>query len=296
MESGECFLCSTPATVKLNISNTTTRHQKIPINSILDAFAGHQHIEIVITNTDSICLMCKLLLDELDCMRFKVQNIEQTIARKLHRKYQFDAVECGLPAIRLDEQTTKLYGCGGKSAHKFQCTKCAFSTDFQDCLFPHCLYHQCADGIEGNKAIDGAVVEDFPCESCQLILPTGKLFQQHMTMFHASVDTEIVNKQIDTSDHVDDVDCTNEETFQCKVSVFATLLKKSFKNQRFLTMFFIQNPPTGMRENISKRANLRAPHGSRPFQLYQMQAEVSKCNNTCKSHSAPAHPIYLQHM
>lgn len=231
--------------VKLNISSTTTRYQKIPINSILDAFAGNEHIEIIITNTDAICLMCKLLLDELDCMRFKLQNIEQMIARKLHRKYQFDEVECKLPAIRLDEQTAKLYGCGGGSGHKFQCTKCVFSTDFQDCLFPHSLYHRCADRIEGNKAIDGATANDFPCENCQLILPTEELFKQHMVIFHAS-ETEC--RQMDPDDNVDGGDGScNDEGFQCKVSVIEILFAPFYLH--FLTMLkHFQSPDRNARK------------------------------------------------
>lgn len=227
MESSDCFLCSNIAVVKLNICSTATRYQKIPLNSILDAFAEDAHIEIAITSADAICLMCKLLLDELDCMRFKLKNIEHMIAHKLHRKYQFDDVECKLPAIRLDEHTANLYGCGGKNGDKYQCMNCVFSTNFQDCLFPHMLYHQCADSIEGNKAIDGATTNDFPCENCRLILPTEELFSRHMSMFHASMDIKIENGQMDPGDQDDDGGgChSNDKGFQCKVSLFYIFLK-----------------------------------------------------------------------
>lgn len=213
MEKIECFLCSNMGTVNLKISNTITKYQKIPINSILHAFAGNEHIEIAITNTDSICLMCKLLLDELDCMRLKLRNIENIIAHKLHRKYQFDDIESKLPAIHLDEQTTNLYGYG-KNGHKFQCMKCSFSTDFQDCLFPHNLYHLCGESIAENKIAE-ADIDDFPCENCQLILPSEELFKQHMTMFHAPI--IIDNQQIDLND--EDLDEQQQKSFQCEVSV-----------------------------------------------------------------------------
>lgn len=209
MENNECFLCTNIGTINLKVANTITKYQKIPITSILHAFAGNEHIEIAIANSDSICLMCKLLLDELDCMRFKLQNIENMIAYKLHRKYQFDDIENKLPAIRLDAQTHNLYGCGS-NGHKFQCMKCSFSTDFQDCLFPHNLYHQCADGIAENRIVE-ASIDDFPCEQCQLILPSEDLSKQHMKMFHATVETALENQL--------DVDDLNEMPFHCKVSV-----------------------------------------------------------------------------
>lgn len=287
MESSECFLCSTPATVKLNISNTTTRYQKIPINSILDAFAGNEHIEIVITNTDAICVMCKLLLDELDCMRFKSQNIEQMIARKLHRKYQFDEVECELPAIRLDEQTTKLYGCGGKSGHKFQCTKCVFATDFQDCLLPHSLYHQCAYSLEGNKTIDGAA-EDFACKNCQIILPTEELFKQHMTMFHASVDTEVKNGQIALSDQDNDAGCSNDEGFQCKVSVFPTPSKNSFKNFTLFNDISFEIPRQECAKTFSNEQTY-VQHMDRGH------FNCTKCKQKCRNATTLANHIALRH-
>lgn len=273
MESNECFLCTNAATVKLNISETTTRHQKLSIASILHAFAGNEHIEIAITSTDSICLMCKLLLDELDCMRFKLKNIENMIAHKLHRKYQFDDIESKLPAIRLDEQTTKLYGCDGRSGHKFQCMKCVFSTNYQDCLFPHSLYHQCADNIAANKlVVDDVAIDDFPCKNCQIILPSEELFKQHMTAFHVSTETSIENSQTDLNDTDDDAtDHSSDEKFQCKVSISKSPDRNHFKKltSSFPT-FFSSISRTGMRKNIFKQAKLCETHGSWPFQLQKM--------------------------
>lgn len=228
MEKIECFLCTNIGTIKLKISNTITKYQKIPISSILHTFAENEHIEIVITNTDSICLMCQLLLDELDCMRFKLRNIENMIAYKLHRKYQFDDIENELPAIRLDEPTINLYDCGN-DGHKFQCIKCSFSTDHQDCLFPHRLYHQCADNITENKIAD-ATIDDFACDNCRLILPSDELFKQHMKMFHAPLETALENQQIDLVGV--DSDQLQQNPLQCKVSV-----QNSFKFRSFMSLF-----------------------------------------------------------
>lgn len=214
----ECFLCASLESVNLKILNTTTKYQKIPISSMLHAFAGNDNIEIAITNTDSICVMCKLLLDELDCMHDKLQNIQNTIAYKLHRKYQFDDDQNTLPVIRFDAETIQLY-TRGKNEHHFQCVQCAFSTDFQDCLFPHRLYHQYADSI---AAITIAANGDFLCENCQLILPSKMLFDQHMTTFHTETMETMENQQLELGDtsNNENNDGIHKKPFQCPVIFF----------------------------------------------------------------------------
>lgn len=217
MEKVECFLCTDVELVNLNISNTSTKYQNIPISSILHAFAGNDRIEIAITNADEICLICKRLLDELDYTRAKVQNIENIIAHKLHRKYRFDDIERTLPTIRLDHGTADAYTCG-ENNHKFQCTQCSYSTNFPDNLFPHHLNHQCADVNSENEIVN------FPCQICRIILPSKILFNQHMATFHSP--TKVVKRQVNLDYGNDDYnsdkneDEIQEKPFQCLVSFF----------------------------------------------------------------------------
>lgn len=224
MEKVECFLCMSLEMINLNISNTLTKYQKLPITSILHNFAGNDRIEIVITNADIICCVCKRLLDELDLMRTKLQNIENIVVHKLHRKYRFNDIERKLPAIQLDEPTTNLYILGNDN-HKFQCVQCPFSTNFQDCLFPHLLHHQCAD-------IDSAQpTDDFACENCRIILPSKVLFNQHMTTFHISQNTHAEQNQIDWA-HGDDDHNTHKVNDQIQENLFQCLVSPCSKFQK----------------------------------------------------------------
>lgn len=217
----ECFLCTGRDSVNLKICNATTKYQRIPIASILHGFAGNDNIEIAITNTDAICLMCKLLLDEYDCMRNELRNIQNIIAYKLHRKYQFDDNHSMLPAIRLNEDTANLFVCGNNE-HRFQCAQCSFSTDFQDCLLPHSLYHHSI------TAIPVAANDDFACKNCQLILPSVVLFDRHATIFHAQT-VEPLKNQDNDGDHKrnGNVNGMQEKLFQYTVIISINIIEKS---------------------------------------------------------------------
>lgn len=120
-------------------------------------------------------------------------------------------------AIRLDERTANLFTCGN-DGHPFQCTRCSFVTDFQDCLLPHELYHQFA-------TIPAAAAEndDLTCEKYRLISPSKISFEQHLTKFHAPIaesqGTELNdNGGNGEKTYKNNYDVKRKKPFQCKVN------------------------------------------------------------------------------
>ena len=228
MEKNKCFLCENIGMVNTNFSKTITKYQKIPISSILNEFAENERIKIAIKNTDSICLMCKVILDEYDLMCFELQNVEKIITHKLNRKYKFSKSK--LPAIRTSEETLNLFGYK-KPDQKFQCKKCTFATDFPDSLFPHRLYHEYAERIAKNEIIRRPK-DDFLCTDCQLILTSERLFEQHMKIFHAPMKSS-ESQNIDLNGAAD-TDKPQEITYQCNVSLQKSLTKKKTKKNEMI--------------------------------------------------------------
>lgn len=210
----ECFLCDNVHLVCASIDSAITKYRKIPLTSILDDFIGND-FEIGIEPDDRICEMCKWTFDELDLLRYKLNNVENILTHKLHRKYKFDS-EQELPAIRLDKQTANDF-INGKNGRKFQCERCSFSTDFLDCLTPHSLMHH-------NAVKDGEIINEFACKSCSVILPTEHSFEQHKQLFHSdgNVSKNFTSEnytEFSVDDQIEDnLEHDNQQTFNCTVS------------------------------------------------------------------------------
>lgn len=226
----ECFICDSTKCEDLSICNVKTKYQKIPITLILYDFIGSD-FEIAIGNEDRICEMCKNVFDELDLLRYKLNNIENIFSHKLHRKYQFDRTK-ELPIIRLDEQTANCF-INGQQGQKFQCVKCSYSTDFVDCLTPHSLLHRIEHTIQDFQ------INEFSCETCHLILPSECLFKEHILLFHSSRDdrNDIASENILDSGDVDRVDVDlelaeslshkSQQNVECTVSILLCLFENN---------------------------------------------------------------------
>lgn len=216
----ECVICDSVQINDISICNARTKYRKISLVSLLDDFIGSD-FEIAIGNDERICRMCKVIFDELDLLRFKLKNIENIIAHKLHRKYKFDRTK-ELPAIRLDEQTANTF-IKGQNGQKFQCENCTFSTDFLDCLTSHNLMHQNEHNVEHIE------ISDFPCENCHLILPTEYLFRKHNRLFHSDGDDHIDFSLENTRTDLGDVDGDLEQdAIECTVSMIQNFEWKNF--------------------------------------------------------------------
>ncbi|XP_055324162.1 zinc finger protein OZF-like [Sitodiplosis mosellana] len=204
----ECFMCGSVHDADLSICNATTKYQKIPFTSILDNFIGSD-CEIAIGHEDRICQMCKAIFDELDLLRYKLDNIENILTHKLHRKYKFDSTK-ELPAIRLDEQTAIGF-VHGQNGHKFQCESCSFSTDFLDCLTPHSLMHQ------NEHTTADLQINEFSCKTCHLILLSEYSFEEHMRLFHSEGDDEknLTSDLANVDGFNEDFEHGNQPTVEC---------------------------------------------------------------------------------
>lgn len=179
-----CFLCDCALEELLSNFDTSTKHQQIPLSSILQEFIGSD-VELAIASEERICQMCKLLFDEIDFLRHKLKNAENILYHKLNRTYKLN-INNQLPAIRLDEQSANLFD-KGDSKRKFNCKKCEYSCDFIDCLIPHSLLHKHIASVEESS------IDDFVCKECNLILSSLELFKQHLELFH-------IVDQVDTSE------------------------------------------------------------------------------------------------
>lgn len=224
----ECFMCDSVQCANLIICNAKTKYRKIPLTSILYDFIGSD-FEIAIGNEERICEMCKMIFDEFDRLRCKLDNIENILTHKLHRKYKFDSRN-ELPAIRLDEQTANRFAIG-QNEQKFQCKNCSFSTDFLDCLTPHNLMHQ------NQSAVDDLHFIEFPCKNCRVILPTEVLFREHNRLFHSDENGENSFLLVNGRSNVDEISADLEETIECTVSMILDLKKK--KKKMYTKMFFL---------------------------------------------------------
>lgn len=210
----ECFLCDCIENVDMNICNVTTKYREIPLTLILHEFIGSD-AEVAIENEEAICQTCKHMLDKLDLYRYKLSNIENCIAHKLHRKYKFDSE---LPTIRLDEETASIF-VNGKNGQRFECLMCSFSTDLIDCLMPHNLMHRNYD------TVDDTNIQDFMCNACQIMLPSEVLLNQHMHLFHPITAVEC-RDSVESEASVDLADKEENgetETMECIVSISVSL-------------------------------------------------------------------------
>lgn len=208
----ECFLCDNMECDDLNIWNSNTKYRNIPLSFILYEFMRND-VEIAIEIDERICQMCKLLLDELDLVRYKLVNIENILAHKLHRKYKVIDSSKALAAIRIDEQAANLFACGNSNESTFKCKKCSYSTNFQDCLVPHTLIHR------ENATENSHPIMDFQCKHCHLILPSEILLHEHLDLFHSNETADDNSTDLTIETLCDEtLECDNKQ-IECIVSL-----------------------------------------------------------------------------